>query len=124
MGTQRLHTASYTIMMMLIWCINAKIISYVFIVSHFNILNVFLRCHFLFLGDRFSLVSCPSVLSACLSVTLVYRGQMVGRIKMKLGMEVGLGPGYIVLDGDPAPIPQKGHSPQFMAHVCCGQTAG
>ena len=26
---------------------------------------------------------------------------------MPLGMEVGLGPGYIVLDGDPAPPPQK-----------------
>jgi len=30
---------------------------------------------------------------------------------MKLGMQVGLGPGYIVLDGDPAPPPPKGHSP-------------
>jgi len=30
---------------------------------------------------------------------------------MKLGMEVGLGPGYIVLDEDPAP--PKGHSPQI-----------
>ena len=39
-------------------------------------------------------------------------------------MEVGLGPDHIVLDGDPAPIPIKGHSPQFSAHVCCGQTAG
>jgi len=29
---------------------------------------------------------------------------------MKLGIEVGLGPGHIVLDGDPA-APQKGHSP-------------
>jgi len=27
---------------------------------------------------------------------------------MPLGMEVGLGPGHIVLDGDPAPLPQKG----------------
>jgi len=27
---------------------------------------------------------------------------------------------YTVLDGDPL----KGHSPQFSAHVCCGQTAG
>jgi len=34
------------------------------------------------------------------------------------GMEVGLGPGHIVLDGDPAPPPQKrGHSSQFLAHV-------
>jgi len=45
---------------------------------------------------------CP-VLSVCLSVTLVYCGQTVGRIKMKLGTQVGLAPGHIVLDGDPAP---------------------
>ena len=32
-------------------------------------------------------------------------------IKMALGMEVGLGPGHIVLDGDPATIPQKGAEP-------------
>jgi len=41
---------------------------------------------------------------------------------MPLSMEVGLGPGDFVLDGDPAPL--KGHSPQFSAHVCCCQTAG
>ena len=41
---------------------------------------------------------------------------------MPLGMEVGLSPGNFVLHGDPAP--PKGHSPQFSAHVCCGQTAG
>jgi len=40
-----------------------------------------------------------------LSVTLVYCGQTVGLIKMKLGVEVGLGPGHTVLDGDPAPPP-------------------
>jgi len=27
---------------------------------------------------------------------------------MKLGMQVGLSPGHIVLDGDPAPLPPKG----------------
>jgi len=61
-------------------------------------------------------------LSVCLSVTLVYCGQTVGRINMKLDMEVGLGSGDIVLDGDPAPgpPPPKGHSlPQFSAHICC-----
>ena len=47
---------------------------------------------------------------------------MVGRIKMKLGMQVGLDPGHIVLDGDPAPLPQRGTAPtQFSAHICCGQ---
>jgi len=30
---------------------------------------------------------------------------------MALGMEVGLDPGHIVLDGDPAPLPQKGAEP-------------
>jgi len=94
---------------------------------------------------------------------------MVGWITMKLGVLVDLGPGHIVLDGDPTPPPQsgqsppifrqfllppncwidqdatwyggrsrpmrhcirwgpssplkKGHSPQFSAHVYCGQTA-
>ena len=43
---------------------------------------------------------------------------------MKLGVQVGHGPGQIVLDGDPAPPPQKGQSPQFSAHICCGQMAG
>jgi len=30
---------------------------------------------------------------------------------MKLGMQVGLGPGHIVLDVDPAPLPKKGAEP-------------
>ena len=43
---------------------------------------------------------------------------------MKLGTQVGLS--HIVLDGVPAPPPQKKRhsSPQFSAHVYCGQTAG
>jgi len=32
-----------------------------------------------------------------------YCGQTVAWIKRPLGVEVGLGPGHIVLDGDPAP---------------------
>ena len=33
---------------------------------------------------------------------------------MLLGTEVGLGPGHIVLDGDPAPPPKKGDTaPDF-----------
>jgi len=39
-------------------------------------------------------------------------------------MEVGLGPGHIVLDGDPVPLTKKGNNPQFSVHVCCGQIAG
>ena len=53
---------------------------------------------------------------------------------MKLGMQGGLGPGHIVLDGDPTFPPQKGDGApifappqfsalQFSAHVCCGQMA-
>jgi len=30
---------------------------------------------------------------------------------MKIGTRVGLVPGHIVLDGDPAPLPKKGRSP-------------
>ena len=42
-----------------------------------------------------------------------------------LGMEVGLGPGHIVLDWNLLPFPEKGaQPPPFSAHVCCGQTAG
>ena len=40
---------------------------------------------------------------------MVYCGQTVGWIKMKLGMRVGLGPGHIVLDEDPAPLPKGRH---------------
>ena len=42
---------------------------------------------------------------------------------MTLGSQVGLCPGHIVLDGYPAPPPPKGHSPQFSAHIYCGQIA-
>jgi len=47
-------------------------------------------------------------------------------MKMPLGTVVGLGPYDIVLDGDPAPPPQKGGGAptQFSAHIYCGQTAG
>jgi len=37
----------------------------------------------------------------------VYCGQTAGWIKMALRMMVGHGPGHIVLDGDPVPIPNK-----------------
>jgi len=43
-----------------------------------------------------------------MSVTLVYCCQTVGRIKMKLAVQVGLIPSHIVLDVDPGPPPQRG----------------
>jgi len=45
---------------------------------------------------------------------------------MPLGTKVGLGPGNIVLDEVLAPLLRKGAQPpplQFLAHVCCSQTA-
>jgi len=51
-------------------------------------------------------VVCPVLCCpVCLSVTLVYCGQTVRWIKIKLGTQVGLDPGHTVLDGDPAPLP-------------------
>jgi len=55
---------------------------------------------------------------------LVYRGQTLEWIKMPLGTEVGLSPGNIVLNGDPATIPQKGHSSPHSFQPMSGQTAG
>ena len=43
---------------------------------------------------------------------------------MPLSTEVGLDPSYIVLDGDPAPLPPKRGESQFSAYICCGQTSG
>ena len=48
-----------------------------------------------------------------LSVTLVHCGQTIGRIKIELGMQVGIGLGHIVSDGDPAPPPQRGTASNF-----------
>ena len=69
---------------------------------------------------RFALCYRTVVLS-CLSVMSVYCDQTVGRIKMKPGMQVGLVPGHMVLDGDRAPT-QRSTAPKFSAHVYCGQT--
>jgi len=54
-------------------------------------------------------------------MSIVAKTQKAGWIKMPLGMDVGLGPGHIVLDGYLAAPPKMGQSPQFSAHVCCGQ---
>jgi len=45
-------------------------------------------------------------------LTHVYCGQTDRGIKMPLGMEVGLGPGHIVLDRDPVLLP-KGAQPSI-----------
>ena len=51
-----------------------------------------------------------------------YCGQTAEWIKMSLGTEVDLGPGHIVLDGDPG-TPVKGRAATlFSAYVYCGQT--
>jgi len=55
----------------------------------------------------------PDRCLSVLSVTLVYCCQTVGWIKMKLGMQVGLGPGHIMLHGYPAPLPKGAQSPIF-----------
>jgi len=56
---------------------------------------------------------------SCLSVTLVYCGQTVRWMKMKLGTQIGAG--HIMLDGDPALPPRKGahQSPHTFAIYGC-----
>ena len=61
-----------------------------------------------------------SVCPVCLSVILVYCGQMVRWIKMKLGTEVGLRPRHIVLDGMGTQLrpPQRGTAPPPIFGPC------
>jgi len=72
----------------------------------------------------------PILSDRCLSCPVClwrwcFCSQTVGWIKMSLDTEVGLAPGHILLDDDPAPLSRKRHStPHFSAHVYCGQTAG
>jgi len=59
----------------------------------------------------------------------VYCGQKGGWIKMPLATEVGVSPndlslGDICVRWGPSSPPLMGHSPQFLANVRCGQTAG
>ena len=61
------------------------------------------------LSDR--CLSCPVCPVCDVGVGLLW--QNVGWIKMKLGTKVGLGPGHILLDGDPAPLPKRGGAPNF-----------
>jgi len=58
-------------------------------------------------------LSVLSVVSVCLSVTLVYCGQTVGWIGIPLGMVVGFVPNHIVLDGDPVGLQKAQPLPIF-----------
>jgi len=49
--------------------------------------------------------------------TNVCCGQTAGWTKMQLGMEVGIGPGDFVVDGDPVP-PEKRHNPTQFFSPC------
>jgi len=49
----------------------------------------------------------------------MYRGQMVGWIKMRLGVQVGLSSGHIVLDGDPAPPQKEAQQPPLSKFTGC-----
>ena len=47
--------------------------------------------------------------------THVYCGQTAGWMKVPLGVEVDLGPGHIVLDGDTAPPSKRGTAPPIFS---------
>ena len=40
------------------------------------------------------------------------------------GPDIGLGPGYIALDGIQLPSPKGSQRPPILAHICCSQTVG
>ena len=64
-------------------------------------------------------IVCPVCLS-CLSCPVSKVGvlcQTVGQIKMKLGMQVGLGTGHTVLDRDPGHFPKGAQPPIFGAYL-------
>jgi len=64
---------------------------------------------------RFALCYQTVVCPVCLSATLVHCGQTVRQVKMKLGTQVGHGPGHVVLKLNfvlnPAPSSPRGHTP-------------
>jgi len=64
---------------------------------------------------------CPTPVLSCL-----YRWCTVAKrwIKIKHSMQVGLGPGHFVLDGDPALPPPKGHSPPIFGPYLLWPKAG
>ena len=80
-----------------------RLIRFIWLIFERPFVKRFVVCY------RTVVLSCLS----CLSVTLVYCSQTIGQIKMKLGLPAGLGPGHIVLDGDPAPLSKRGQTPNF-----------
>jgi len=52
----------------------------------------------------------------------VYRGQTAGCIRIPLGTEIGLGPGDVVLDGDPVPPRKLDSSSYFSAHFAVARS--
>jgi len=58
-------------------------------------------------GQMAAWINMPLGILSVLSVTFVHCGQTVGRIKMKIGMHVGLD---IVLDGTQLPLPKRTQS--------------
>ena len=80
----------------------------------------FLAARSVMLRDRCPVCVRPSVCN------VGYCGQTVGWIRLPLGMEVGLSPGGILLDGDPAPPPRKGgqpHNTPLFGPLCSGTVA-
>jgi len=68
---------------------------------------------------------CLFVCLSCLSVTLVYCGQTVGRIKMKFGIHVGRPRSWPHCGrcGPRSPSPKGAQPLQFSAHICCCKMA-
>ena len=60
---------------------------------------------------------CLSVLFVCPVCNVGVLWQNGWMVKMKLGMRVGLGADHTVLDGVPAPPPQRGTAPIFSAYL-------
>ena len=55
-------------------------------------------------------LSAPCVLSVC-NIDVLWSKRWMDKDETWHG--VGLGPGHIVLDGEPAPLPQRGTAPIF-----------
>ena len=71
----------------------------------------YIFAHIVVFGRPLQVTVRPMLQDRCPVCNVGDCGQTVGCIKMPLGAEVGLDPGHIVFDWDPAPPPlRKGHS--------------